>query len=147
MARIAVDGFDTLLAGLEDMAESVPELRDAILEAEADAVEPIVRQAVRSAGLVDSGTLEKSIARKRTTGHSVPVIRIGPQGEHHRYLPSKGKNGIVTSGYVGYIYEYGVASRGIPARQWLSKAVQKAKGPAYDAAEKAHDEYLKKHNL
>ena len=147
MARIVVDGCDALLAGLEDMADKVPELRDAILEAEADAAEPIIRQGVVVAGLVKTGTLRDSIGRKKMTSYGVPVIRIGPQGEHHRYVPSAGKKGIVTSGNVGYVHEYGVPRRGIRARQWLTNAVLKAKGPAYDAADKVYDEYMKQHNL
>lgn len=147
MARIEVDGCDALIAGLLDMAEKTPELRDAILAAEADAAEPIIRQGVVTAGLVDTGTLRDSISRSRVTSGGVPVIRIGPKGEHHRYIPSSGKNGIVTSGNVGYVHEYGSPRRGIPARKWLTNAVAKAKGPAYDAADKVYDEYMKKHNL
>lgn len=147
MARIVVDGCDTLLAGLEDMVEELPELRDAILDAEADAAEPIIRQGVVTAGLVRSGTLRDSIGRKKMTSRGVPEIRIGPQGEHHRYIPSPGKKGIVTSGNVGYVHEYGVPRRGIPARQWLTNAVLKATGPAYDAADKVYNEYMKQHNL
>lgn len=147
MARLVVDGFDALLAGLEDMANEVPELRNAILEAEADVVEPIVRQSVADNRLIRTGKLQQSIKRTKRTSFDVPVIRIGPSGEHHRYLPSRGKDGIVTAGYVGYIYEYGVESRGIAARQWLTKAVAKAKSPAYDAADKVYDEYMKEHNF
>lgn len=146
MARLIVSGADTLLAGLEDMERDFPELRAEILKAEADVVEPIVRQSVVENRLVRTGALQRSISRKSITSGGVPTIRIGPTGEHHRYLPSKG-NGIVTAGRVGYIYEYGIASRGISARQWLSKAVEKAKAPAYDAADAVCDKYLKKHNL
>ncbi|MBR2047132.1 MAG: hypothetical protein IJ960_00900 [Oscillospiraceae bacterium] len=151
MARLEVDGFDAILSGLEDMIEALPELRNEILTAEADVIEPAVRAAVKSSGLYDTGTLYRSIGRStvKVSGRSgkIPAIKIGPRGEHHRYLPSKGKKGIVTAGYVGYIYEYGLERRGIPARKWLSGAVEQSKGPAFSAAERVYDEYLKKNNL
>ena len=147
MARMVVDGYDALFAGLEDMISSLPELRDAILEAEADAAEPIIRQGVLVAKLKRTGTLHRSIKRKRTTGRGIPVIRIGPSGTHHLYIPRNGGNGVGTSGYVGYIHEYGEPSRGIRGRKWLSNAVALAKVPAYDAAETVYDEYMKNHNL
>lgn len=147
MARMIVEGYDALLAGLEDMINSLPELRDAILEAEADTAEPIIRQGVLVAGLKRTGTLHRSIKRKRTSYHGTPVIRIGPSGTHHRYIPRRGNNGVATSGYVGYIHEYGNPSRGIRGRKWLSNAVALAKAPAYDAAEAVYDEYMKNHNL
>lgn len=147
MARIEITGFEALLGGLEDMAVKTPELRDAILAAEADVVEPAVRQAVPSHNLVRSGKLLLSIGRTKSKSKGIPAIRIGPKGEHHRYLPRKGKTGIVTAGYVGYIYEYGMDRRGIPARKWLTHAVEQSKGPAYRAADAVYDDYLKKHNL
>lgn len=147
MASFSVDGCDSLIAGLADMAESIPELRDTILKAEADAAEPIIRQGVSAAGLVDSGALQRSIGRSQVKHDGAPAIRIGPKGEHHRYLPSKGKNGIATAGNVGYVHEYGAPSRGIRARRWLSNASDRAKGPAFDVAEAVYDDYMKKHNL
>lgn len=145
MARMDVSGYDATLAGLEDMIESTPELRDAILKAEADVIEPALRQSLVREGLVSSGRLRGSIKRRCETVAGVPGIRIGPAGEHHRYLPSNGKNGIVISGYVGYIGEYGIARKGIKGRQWLSKGLDKSRNAAYDAADKVYDEFMDKH--
>ena len=147
MARIEVNGFDAALGGLIDMADRLPDLRNAILEAEADVLEPAIRQAVASNGLALTGKLAASIGRSKGKSGGIPVIRIGPTGEHHRYMPSKGRNGIVTSGYVGYVYEYGLARRKIRPRAWLSGAVATARGPAFRAAETVYDNYLKDHNL
>ena len=147
MARIEVDGFGAVLGGLADMADRLPELRNAILEAEADVVEPAVRQAVPANRLIRSGKLASSIGRSKGKAGGIPVVRIGPMGEHHRYMPSKGRNGIVTAGYVGYVYEYGLARRKIRPRAWLSGAVDSVRGPALRAAEVVYDNYLKEHNL
>jgi hypothetical protein len=147
MARIEIDGFDALLGDLADMAQKTPELRMAILTAEADVVEPAVRQSAVIHKLVETGRLQESIGRKISKSKGIPAIRIGPVGEHHRYMPSNGRSGIVSAGYVGYIYEYGLDRRGIRARKWLSNAVEQSSGPAFRAAETVYDSFLKKHNL
>lgn len=145
MARMDVSGYDATLAGLEDIIESTPDLRDAILKAEADVIEPALRQSLISEGLVASRRLHGSIKRRRDTVAGVPGIRIGPTGEHHRYLPSGGKSGVVTSGYVGYIGEYGIARKGIKGREWLKKGLNKSRNAAYDAADKVYCDYMDKH--
>lgn len=150
MARLEVSGIDALLAGLDDMAESVPQLRDAILETEADVIEPALRRSISDEGLTRSFTLQRSISRRKIKLAGVPVIRIGPAGEHHRYLPSgrrSNSSGVVSAGYVGYIHEYGVPRRGIKARQWLKKGVEKSQSAAFDAADSVYDNFMKKHNL
>ena len=129
------------------MADHAPQLRDDILEAEADVIEPAIRKSIVDERLVRSGKLLQSISRRKKKVGGIPAICIGPTGEHHRYLPSRGKNGVVTAGYVGYIGEYGIKSRGTPGRNWLSKAMEKSRSKAYDAADAVYDQYMKKHNL
>lgn len=146
MARFEISGTDIFASGLQDMLDDLPQLRDDILKAEADVIEQYMIQSVTSNGLVQSRTLLRSIRQRKRKDS----IAVGPDGEHHRYTPSgkrSGANGIVTAGYVGYIHNYGVQSRGIPAREWVEQAVEKGKGPAMDAAEKVYDEFLKKHDL
>lgn len=146
MARFEISGTDIFASGLQDMLDDLPQLRDDILKAEADVIEQYMIQSVTSNGLVRSGVLRQSIRQRKRKDS----IAVGPDGEHHRYTPSgkrSGANGIVTAGYVGYIHNYGVQSRGIPAREWAEQAVEKGKGPAMDAAEKVYDEFLKKHDL
>lgn len=147
MARIEVSGLDAFLAGLEDMAEQTPQLRDAILEAEADVIEPALRESIADERLIRTHKLQQSIKRRKAKSAGVPVIRIGPSGEHHRYLPSNGKNGVVAAGYVGYIGEYGIQSRGIRGREWLRKGIEKSKGQAFDAADAVYDKFMKNHNF
>lgn len=147
MARLEVSGVDAILAGLEDMIDNTPQLRDDILDAEAKVMEPAIRRSIAAERLIRSGKLYKSIQSRKVKSAGVPAIRIGPTGEHHRYLPSNGKNGIVTAGYVGYAGEYGIASRGIKGRQWLKKAIDKSQNQAFEAAEAVYDNYIKKSNL
>ena len=147
MARIDVSGIDAMLAGLEDMVQQTPQLRDAILDAEADVVEPALRQSISDVRLVRSGKLHQSISRRKKKKAGVPVILIGPTGEHHRYLPSPDKTGIVTAGYVGYAGEYGIKSRGIKGREWLKKGIEKSQKQAFDAADAVYDNYMKKNHI
>lgn len=146
MARFEISGTDIIASGLQDMLDDLPQLRDDILKAEADVIEQYMIQSITSNGLVRSGVLRQSIRQRKRKDS----IAVGPDGEHHRYTPSgkrSGANGIVTAGYVGYVHNYGIPRRGIPAREWAEKAVEKGQGPAMDAAEKVYDEFLKKHDL
>lgn len=135
------------MAGLNDMAEQTPQLRDAILEAEADVIEPALKQSIVDTRLVRTGQLKNSIARRKLKSAGVPVIRIGPTGEHHRYLPSEGKDGVVTAGYVGYAGEYGIPRRGIKGREWLKKGIEKSQSQAFDAADAVYNNFMDKHKL
>lgn len=146
MARFEISDVDILVGDLQDMIDDLPQLRDDILKAEADVIQQYMSQSVSNAGLVRSGVLRGSIRQRKRKDS----IAVGPDGEHHRYTPSGNRpkaNGIVAAGYVGYIHNYGIPSRGIPAREWVEKAVEKGKGPAMDAAEKVYDDFLKKHDL
>ena len=147
MARFDVSGADALIAGLEDMVEQTPRLRDDILKAEADVIEPALRRSIVSEGLVRSGRLHGSIKRRKMTSAGIPVIRIGPKGEHHRYSPSSGKSGIVDAGYIGYIGEYGIKSRGTKGRNWLQKGLDKSRSAAFDAADAVYNDYMQNNNL
>lgn len=147
MARLEVSGLDALLAGLDDMAEKTPQLRDDILKAEADVIEPALRRSIVDERLVRSSKLRDSIKRRTVKYGGIPAIRIGPVGEHHRYMPSRGKSGVVNTGYIGYIGEYGIPSRGIRGREWLRKGIEKSQGQAFDAAEAVYDNYMKNNKL
>lgn len=147
MARFEVSGADALIAGLEDMADKTPQLRDAILDAEAGVIEPALRQSIVDTRLVRTGKLMRSVKSRKVKSGGVPAIRVGPSGEHHRYLPRKGKSGIVDAGYVGYIGEYGIPRRGVKGREWLKKGLEKSRGAAFDVAEAVYDQFLHKNNL
>ena len=135
----------TLISDLMGAAEDLPELRRQILKEQVDIVEPALRNAITGEGLVDTGELRESIGR--STRKNGTEIRIGPSGIHHRRVSRSGRVHQLRNGHLGYIYEYGAPGRGIRPRRWMSKTVSRVKGSAIDAAETAHDQYLKKHNL
>lgn len=145
MAQMEVnDGIDALIRDLGGTADELPDLRRSILNAQADLVEPALRSAVGSAGLVRSGKLRDSI--RRSNRKQGTEIHVGPTGVHHRYLRISG-SGMATSGNVGYVHEYGAPSRGIRPKKWMAGAVAGVSAEAHKAAETAHDEYMKNHNL
>lgn len=145
MAQFNVSAeLDGLTADLMQASEDFPDMRADLLAAQADIVEPALKTAVASAGLIKTGRFQQSI--KRTRKKSGAEIRIGPNGLHHRYIRVSG-SGQVTSGNVGYVHEYGAPRQGIRSTKWLSGTVARVSGPALNAAEAAYDEYLKKHNL
>ena len=57
MAMMFVSGLDSVLTDLKNTAENIPQLRDEILEAQADIVEPAVRGSIANEHLVRSGRL------------------------------------------------------------------------------------------
>lgn len=142
MARFAVSGIDTLIAGLDDMIQTFPEIRDNILDAEADVLEP----AIRRAAPFRTGRLRQSIKRRHVSHSSGNEIRIGPVGEHHRYVPKHG-DGKAMNRDVAFTLEYGSPRRNISARNWMSQAVEKNKAKAFDAAEKVYYNHFDKLNL
>ena len=147
MAELRVSGITGLIEDLGRLVRSTPKLRREILNAEADVLEPAVRNGVTEAGLVQSGKLRASIGRTDRTSLGASVIQIGPSGVHHLYRPSPGHKGIARAGHIGYIHEYGVPSKGMKARRWMANAVDRNAGKAYSAGVAAFDKHMKKHNL
>ena len=146
MAELAVDGLSDLIRDLDALAEETPGICGEMLAAQADVVEPALRRSLSAHGLVRTGRLQQSIARKKGKSKGGQAIRIGPRGEHHRYYPKTG-SGVVSAGYVGYIHEYGLPSRGIRASKWVTKTVSESRDKAMDAAEQVYEQKLRKYNL
>ena len=146
MAELQVAGIGELIRDLNALAEDTPALCDQILQAQAEVVEPALKRSISANGLRRTGRLLASIARRKGRSKGGPAVRIGPRGEHHRYYPRTG-SGVVSAGYVGYIHEYGLPSRGIKASKWAASAVSDSQEKTMAAAEQVHDRMLQKHNL
>lgn len=148
MATLDVNSVPGALSNdLYEAAELIPQLRNDILQRQADIVEPAVKQGVTAANLVDTGQLRDSIGRSHSLRGMTQTIRIGPSGARAAKVSRSGLAQRVRNGHLGYIYEYGLPGRGIAPRQWMSNAVNKVRGKAYTAAEDIADEFLKKQNL
>lgn len=147
MATIEVSSVTSVIEDIDKIARHAPSARKMVLTAMADVFEPALRNAIRSEGLVRSGTLLESVERSERGFLREPILYIGPTGEHHRYFPKRGKSGIVRSGHVGYIQNYGLPSKHIRARNFIEKAIRLSDERVNNAAEKAYDEFLKSINL
>lgn len=145
MAQLEYNGVADLIRDLSSFAEAVPEMGKRMLEAEADVVEPALKQSLASEGLIKTGRLRSSI--DRSVKKKGTEIRLGPAGEHHKYVSRAGRVGVLRAGHLGYILEHGAPRRNIRGRKWMSKTVLKTQGRALAAAETVRDEYLKNHNL
>ena len=146
MAELEMNNSITsFIRDLEKTANNIPQLCKAMLAAEADVLEPALRAALTSKGLVDTGKLRASIGRSsRKNGTE---LLVGPSGNHHSYLSKKGQGGIIRSGHLGYIHEYGAPRLGIRPTLWMRSTIIKMGGKAIDAAESEYEKYLKNNNL
>lgn len=137
MATLEISGFEALVGGLKDMIEDVPNLCNAMLNAEADVVEPAIAKSARSEMRARTGRLSESIVRTSKNKE----IHIFPTGFHHSTRKKS-----VGNNDVGFVLEHGATRRNIRARAWMSKAVDATKSQAFDAAERVYAEYIQKHN-
>lgn len=146
MARLEMNNSITsFIRDLERAADNIPQLRKRMLEAEADILEPALRSAITSRGLVDTGVLRDSIGRSfRKKGTE---LLVGPSGAHHRYISRNWTAETVRAGHVGYIHEYGAPQKGIRPKLWMKTTVLKVGGKALGAAEAEYEKYLKNNNL
>lgn len=146
MAQIDYNNsITTVLSDLERFANAVPEMAADMLKAQADVVEPALKQGLSSDGLVQTGRLKDSIGR--TTRKRGQMIYLGPTGEHHKYVTKAGRANVLRAGHLGYILEHGAPGRNIRGRNWMTKTIVKTQAKALDAAENVRDQYLSEHNL
>lgn len=146
MAQIEYNSsISSLIGDIDRFSDSVTEMGKAMLEAEANVVEPALRTGLASANLVKTSRLKASIGRSRRKKGA--MILLGPMGEHHKYVTKAGRAEMLRAGHLGYIFEYGAPRRNIRARNWMAKTVSKTQAQALDAAENVRDQYLNNHNL
>ena len=136
---MTVDGLDGLLLDLEapQSCRTMP-CPACSMRAVGDC--PGAQERDSSDGLVDRGQLRDSIkvsAKVRRTS-SARSVEIYPQGK---------RTDGTRNAEVGFIHEYGAPGRGIPAKQWMRKANERAEDAACTAAEEVYDDYLRSKNL
>lgn len=141
MAKLSVSGLDSLMLSLEEIASIPDDVAAAMLDAEAQVVEEAQIAEGMSMGVYRTGETLRSIRRgkmKKGRDGSSRTVYITPQG-----VNEKGERNAA----VAFINEYGVPSRKIPPRPFISTANEKAAGPAVAEAEKVYDEFLKEKGL
>ena len=138
--KFKMEGLDTLIMDLEELAD----LPDAVLREMLEAEAEVVRAAqVRS--------IQETFSAERT--HQLEAsIQIGKmtrrKGEAALYLtPSGTRENGVRNVEVGFVEEFGAKDRNIPAHQWMRKANESAADEGVQSAVEVYDRYLKSKNL
>lgn len=153
MAQLDVQGFNAFEADLEAAKNLTEAEAYTILEAGGEVIQAAMRAKLRALGLVRASAKvvrqlidSIEIVRKRDDR---PFVLIEPQGKHHQYRgpDAKGKRGkgalkTATADEVGFVLEYGVPSRNIPAHHWMETAITESEGDTTEAMQNAFNEVL-----
>lgn len=148
MAQLNVQGFDAFAADLEAAKNLSQDEQYQILEAGGERIKTAMRSKLQALGLHLTGRLAASIETVRKTADA-PYVLIEPKGKHHSYRGRdakgrRGKGGMKTAsaGEVGFVFEYGAPSRGIPAYHWMESAVTESAEETTAAMQEAFNEVL-----
>lgn len=147
MARLQFNGLDAVIGELGRLEViGTDEEAERILNAMADAIEPVMKRNARKEiiGIRDSwtGTTQESVGRTKMKrlkngGHAMYLY---PQGERVR---GKKKKRQTRNAEIGFYNEYGVPSRKMAARRWVSKSVEEAEGLAEEAVVREIERLIK----
>lgn len=144
MPKFEVQGYGELSAALEDLAALSDELLDGMLNAEADVVDPAIKQKAKAYGVSDTGEMIRSIRRGKTRRfRDGKALSIAPQGSRKR------GNTVTRNAEIAFINEYGKGKEKQiqPARPFMRDAVEGSADEAVQAAADVYDNYLKSKNL
>lgn len=147
MARMEVDGLDSLMGDLAALTALPDSVAEGMLNAEADVIVPAQRSEIQrrwngpySEG-ISAQSIKKGKARKSREGHSLSVY---PQGARKR---GKKEPKPVRNAEIAFINEYGAPGRGIAPRPAIAAANAKAEKQAVAAGERVYHAYLDKKKL
>lgn len=146
MASFRCNDIDGFVLDMESMARLDGGAVDSILSAGAEVVKKahaaeIGRRFDRhTAKLIGSPAVYLKLGRN---GERYALIY--PKGEHHRYRPKSGGDGVARNADLGFVHEFG--GHGNAATGWMRDANDGCAGATAEAEEKAYDAWLKTHNL
>lgn len=139
MGRLTVNGMDTLIDSLADLAKIPDSVIEDILNAEADVIVAEQKKTAQAMGVYDTGvtagSIKKTAVKKSGLDRSISVY---PQGTNKR-----GDR----NAEVAFINEYGAPGRKIAARPFIRTANEQAEEKMVEAGEKAYYAYLDSKNL
>lgn len=149
MARVTVttSASQKTVGGLALFAEDIPtSTMDAMLEAEADVVEPEIKRNadVMLHGKYWTGTTQGAVHRKAPTNATAKEgngrkLVLTFKGSRNDYYHMKSKPEDKRNAAIAFINEYG--KRGVSARPFVSKAVDDKEKEAQDAAEAVFEKW------
>lgn len=131
MAKFKYQGLDDLMDAFNGEPERAARLAPKMLEAGAAIVVEAQKREIQAQGLVDTGSLQKSIkaTKVKNTAKDGYTTVVKPTG--------KDKKGVSNS-YKGFIAEMGTSK--LPARPWATAANEKCRDEVHDTMKKIWDE-------
>lgn len=126
MARMNWSGLDGVMRELTQMEKTAGPLTEKMLDAGAEVIAQSWKDAISSAGLIDSGAMQKSVKAKKKSDGSREIY---PQGTDSRGVRNAEK---------AFIQHYG--SSRIKATGFVDRAEAEAEGPAVEAMQRIWDE-------
>lgn len=126
MARMNWSGLDGVMRKLTQMEKTAGPLTEKMLDAGAEVIAQSWKDAISSAGLIDSGAMQKSVKAKKKSDGSREIY---PQGTDSR---------VVRNAEKAFIQHYG--SSRIKATGFVDRAEAEAEGPAVEAMQRIWDE-------
>lgn len=142
------EGLNELQLTIQEVAELPEATRDAMLSAGADVVVKACRKKIAELGMIRTGQLLNSIKAfpKRRKNRDIELVYIVyPAG--NRRKQGRGQKKATTNAEVGFILEYGLPRKHIPAKQWMRSAVETSADEVVAAEEAVYDQYLKSKGL
>lgn len=121
MAEFVVQGLDGFMASLQQLADIPDNVRDDILNAQADALIPEIQERGRGYGVKDTGDMLKKIKKgKIRQNKDGRYIVVAPRGTRKR-VTKEGKVHKTKEAEIGFFANYG--TRHQPARPFWTDAV------------------------
>lgn len=140
MAEIGFVGLDDLMLSMEEIAQIPDDVKDEMLDAQADVVVSAQRAKARAYCVQDTGLVISSIKKgKPKWKKGVRVIYITPSGTRRR-----GKQ-TVRNAEIAFINEYGTKRQS--ARPFVRDANEASAEATTQAGFEVYDKWLKSKNL
>lgn len=144
MGSLTVNGLDSFMNDLAELAKLPDGVVDGILEAEADVILPAQQDEIAQRWKgpysldISAKSVKKGTPKKGRDGRSISIY---PKGTRKRNEKP------VRNAEIAFINEYGAPGRGIAARPAIGTATAKKEQEAVEAGGKVYHAYLDSKNL
>lgn len=141
------EGINELQLTMQEVAELPDATKDAMLSAGADVFIRACKNKITELGMVRTGQLLTSIKAfpKRKKRDNELYYLVYPAGTRQKQSRSSKKD--ATNAEVGFIHEYGLPRKHIPAKQWMRSAVETSADAVVAAEAAVYDQYLRSKGL
>ena len=140
MAEFHVTGLDELMLSMQEIAEIPDDVKDQMLDAQANVVVAAQRSSAKSYGVQDTGLTISSIKKGRPKKRKgVRVLYVTPSGTRRR-----GKQ-VTRNAEIAFINEYGTRKK--KARPFIRTANEACAEATTQAGFEVYHKWLKSKNL